>query len=166
MKISEFPVSAGVDSTVNFLGCRDSGGGVFVDELFTADEVAAFTGTMGIVHLVGAGGTPTVVAGTGAGTGATITIDGDDLGGVILVTTGTGCASSALLATVTFNTPYGAQPKCIILTPAILSASILAPTKQAFIYYNGSTTLHFQIFTGTTALSDATQYAWHYLVKQ
>src|SRR5206468_4091693 len=67
-------------------------------------------GALTSYHFAGGSGTPTIAAGTGAGTGATVSITGTDAAGEITITTGTSPTAGAALATVTFNTAYSTAP--------------------------------------------------------
>ena len=66
--------------------------------------------------------TPSVAAGTGAGTGGSASIVGNDLGGVVTVTCGTSPATNAPVATITFATALGAAPQSVLITAANESA--------------------------------------------
>lgn len=66
-------------------------------------------------HFLATGSTPTLTAGTGAGTGPTgVSITGNDTRGVINFTTGTAPAASATIYTVTFNVPFDDAAQAMI----------------------------------------------------
>jgi hypothetical protein len=62
--------------------------------------------------------TPTVAVGSGAGTGASASVVGNDLGGVITVTAGTSPATNATVVTLTFHTEYHLKPRAVSVTAA------------------------------------------------
>jgi hypothetical protein len=111
-------------------------------------------------HIITSGTTPGIAAGAAACTTPTATISGNDTSGVISVTTGTGCASSGVLATVTFASVFGAAPH-VLLTPAGASALALG------VYVNSTTTTasSFTIDTASTP-TNSTVYKWNYIVLQ
>lgn len=102
---------------------------------------------------------PAVVAGTGAGTGPILTIVGSDTGGIITLTTGTSCATSATVLTATFETLSLSFAPGVILYPMDTDASALTGAAQV---YTNSTTTTFTIKVGSTALADSTEYVWAY----
>lgn len=123
-----------------------------------------FTGVVTVPRITGATGTPTIAAGTGAGTGSpTVTVAGTDLGGNITVTTGTALTpvASGTVATLSFfNSSYGSAPNCVILTPANSATALLGTVTCCFV--NTPTSTGFPITAGTTALVGATTYKWYY----
>jgi hypothetical protein len=109
-------------------------------------------------------GTPTIAAGTGAGTGPTVAIAGNDNAGVITVTTGTAPAASATVATITFGQAFGAIPRAVILTDAGPSAAVLSGAGKVYADQATLGLTSWQVKVGTTALTAATQYKWWYHV--
>jgi hypothetical protein len=119
-------------------------------------------------HVVGTGATaPSIAAGTGAGTGPTIAIQSgsSDEAMRINLTTGTGCAASATVFTVTFSAAYGSTPRMVDLVPANAATAALAGT--ALVYPDGASTstTAFVGKVGSTALADATAYMWYAEVR-
>jgi hypothetical protein len=111
-------------------------------------------------HILTSGDTPSIVAGTGAGTGPTVSVTGNDVSGTVTITTGTG-TTDGLLATITFVNAYGSAPK-VTLTPT---------STNALLYYVGSSTATFTISDifcalDSLALHDATTYTFNYWVAQ
>jgi len=146
----------------------NTGAGVGIGNTAPA-EALDVTGNVRAQHFRGSTGTPTYTAGTGAGTGPTITIAGNDAAGTITVKTGTGPTASATLVTVTFNTAYGTAPY-VTLTPgsattALLGAYTLAGLPATPVWVS-STTGAFTLTTTTTALAANTTYVWVYHVTQ
>jgi len=120
-------------------------------------------------HLGGNTGAPSVAAGTGAGTTPTVTIGAGstDLSGYINVTSGTTCAASSPIVTITFASAYGAAPKCVIISPAnALTASAVASRQVYVDQATGITTTTFILTSGTTALANSSDYQWYYFVVQ
>ncbi len=102
---------------------------------------------------------PAVVAGTSAGTGPILTIDGSDTGGIITLTTGTSCATSNTILTATFRSFAPVHAPGVILYPMNANAAALTGASQV---YTTSTTTTFLLKAGSTALADSTQYIWTY----
>jgi hypothetical protein len=115
---------------------------------------------------------PTIAVGTGAGTGATASISGSDLSGVITITAGTSPATAATTVTVTFHTAFSTAPKTVIITPAEEDA-------VAMLYTSGGGRCHYvpaaDIGTGSwivksgpsgNVIVNATEYKLFYHVIQ
>jgi hypothetical protein len=123
-------------------------------------------------HLIGGTGTPTITCGAGAGSGASATIVGDDMGGYINLTTGTGPAMNAIIFTVTFNSPYQSAPRLVQLTPASEAALALIPAGNKFPLVpclpdsNAPTTTLFNAMSGGGVMAAGTEYRFWYFVKQ
>lgn len=115
------------------------------------------TGPLGITQLFGASGTPTVVAGTGAGTSPTVTLVSafdSDFG--LSIVTGSSPATSAVIATVTFSSVYISAPHCTF-SPTNASADALVIAAKP---YGTSTTATWVLNSDTTALTASTTYTW------
>lgn len=67
-------------------------------------------------HRLSCAQTPTVTIGTGAGTGATASVVGTDLAGVITITMGTTPVANVTVVTLDFHTDYNIVPKAVSLT--------------------------------------------------
>ena len=130
--------------------------------------IDSVTRSIQINHLTGSGTISSVAGGTGAGTAPTITMGSGstDLNGYINVTTGTGCATDATVATITFALPYATAPKTILLSPANKATQNLAIGQQCFVNQAGIATTTFAITSNGTALADATAYKWYYFIVQ
>lgn len=112
-------------------------------------------------HLIGKSSLPSNAAGTGAGTGPTVTIAGTDIGGTVTVLTGSSPTASGIIVTVTYAAsayPTGSYP---VLYPANASAASLTGTSQ--ITASGTTTT-FVITAGSAALAASTTYVWNYQI--
>jgi hypothetical protein len=101
---------------------------------------------------------PTAVIGSGAGSGASVVMQGTDASGEIAVTTGTSPAAQGTVATITFNTAFATTP-FPILSPASNTTANLQATTPAFAT---ATTTALTITSGNTALTAGTTYVWNY----
>lgn len=138
--------------------------------LFTADTAGSqiFISKLTVVgkltvdqHIAGGGGTPTIVAGPAACTTPSAAINGSDTSGLITVTSGTGCAGTGKLATVTFSNAYDTPPH-VVLTPANAGAAGLS-------FYVDNATISataFDIQVAAGAIASTTPYEWYYQVIQ
>jgi hypothetical protein len=108
---------------------------------------------------------PAAVAGTGAGTSPTLSLNANsnDLSGYLSVTTGTSPAANATVATLTFGSPYSTLAKCL-LSPANAAAAGLNGAGLVFVPVGSNTA--FSISSGTSALAGATLYTWGYTCTQ
>lgn len=134
--------------------------------ILTVDSI---TNNVKVGHLGGSTNAPTIAAGTGAGTSPTVSIGSGstDLSGYINVTTGTTCATSSAVVTITFTTAYAAAPKCVIISPAnALTAGAVGSRQVHVDQATGITTTTFILTSGTTALTNASNYQWYYMVIQ
>lgn len=113
-------------------------------------------------HIVGKGATPTLAAGTSAGTSPTLSVSGSDTAGLLTVLTGTSPAASSIIATVTFGSAFHAAPRAVILTPGEVNAGGLSGTAQPWVASTGTTTWVLRV--GATNLAAATTYKWYYTV--
>lgn len=127
----------------------------------TINSGSIFNGSITVnKHIISgnSSGTTTVAAGAAACTTPTVSLAGNDTAGQATITTGSGCASSGALATITFANSYGAAPR-IILTPANANGTTLQ-------YFSGaSTTTTFTVNTNTIPVN-ATTYLYNYYVLQ
>jgi len=128
-------------------------------EKIAASGVTSFTGAVTMPQVVVGGATPTMVAGTGAGSSANCTaIAGANMAGVIACTTGTGTAANATLATITFNGALATEPQGCMLMPRNAAAAAATTT----VYTTTPSTAGWTIAIGGTALSASTAYSWSY----
>jgi hypothetical protein len=148
------------------------------DSTPTSDSSLAFDPITGLVvagdvsmrHLIGNSDNPTIEAGAGAGAGATVDIVGDDMGGYIVVNSGSTPASNDIVATVTFSAKYAKPPQCVLLTPGNLftqGASIARACRVPCPGESGSpTTETFTLYSSSTGLVASSSYVFWYFVKQ
>jgi hypothetical protein len=101
-------------------------------------------------------GTPTCTVGTGAGTGGSCLINGDDYGGYILITTGTAPAANATVVTVTYSSSMDNA------YPMLCAAGSGSLGIMNRIYITAATGPAFQINDAGTALSASSQYPLYY----
>lgn len=111
----------------------------------------------------GISSTPSIVAGTGAGTSPSVSVTGTNIGGDVTVTTGTApTGAGATVATITYaNSLTFPTGSTVILTPG--NAATAALNGISMVFTTGSTTT-FVITAGTTALAGSTAFIWHYQV--
>jgi hypothetical protein len=122
-----------------------------------AVKTATINGTLTVNgHIITGGSTPTIAAGTGAGTGPTVSISGNDTSGTITITTGTS-PTAGTLATVTFGSTYGSAPR-VTFTPDNGSAATVQ-------YYAGSTTSTLTL-DSNNAPAASTTYTYFYHAEQ
>lgn len=123
------------------------------------------------LHFLCNSSTPVILApGPGAGTGAIVSITGNDAGCQVTLTPGTAPASGAggsQIFRVTFNTAYPSAVNAVIVSPANLTAAALTGTQQVWI--GATATTSFDLFSGTTALSTGgsppVQYVWNFSIR-
>jgi len=101
---------------------------------------------------------PTVVAGPGAGSGATVSIVGSDSGGQVTVTTGASPGSAAVVATVTFGKAF---PDTTF--PVVCPANASAGQLGVLPYVTGAST-GWTLNIGSTGLAPSTVYSYTYNV--
>jgi hypothetical protein len=114
--------------------------------------------------IITTGTTPSNSLSTGAGTGATASITGNSVGGVITINTGTGCVSTDDIITVTFATALTNTPKAIIITAANQTAG--GAMQRFYVNANTASTTAFTIKNTATVLSDSQTYKLYYYVIQ
>ena len=115
-----------------------------------------------INHAIGSSSTPSIAAGSGAGTGPTLSIAGTDLGFKVSLTTGTATTSSSVLFTVTFNAAYGASPYAVFSSSDTAAASISVSSQL----YSTTTATTFTLNCGAIALNSSTLYVWNVILVQ
>ncbi len=131
-----------------------------VNGTLAVTSAATFNNTLTVNgHIItgNTSGNTTIGPEAGAGTGASVAIDGNDTSGTITLTTGTGAAMGDL-ATIAFANAYGAAPR-VTLTPDNLAAANLP------YYTNNRTTAGFTLSTSGVP-DDATVYVFSYQVMQ
>ena len=125
-------------------------------------------GNISFGHLIGNNTAPS--ASYAGGSIASGSIVGDDLGGIITMTSVPSGAMNlnVILATINFSTAFASAPTCIILSPANqASSNALAIGAMPYVDAQYITTTQFIIISGpTNALSFNTTYKFYYFIKQ
>lgn len=119
------------------------------------------TGGLSSTGIIGTSSTPSISAGSGAGTSPTISIQGTNIGGIINVTPGITAAAGATLVTVTYSSLTYGNDSYVVLYPNNAATALLSGVTM--VYATGTTTT-FVITTGTSALTPATAYSWNYII--
>lgn len=116
--------------------------------------------------------TPSVTAGTGAGTGATVSVVGDDFSGVISITCGTSPAANEIVVTLDFHTDFDQVPYSVELSAAneaAVTMLYLAGGNRVWHALDTDITVaDFDIKSGSAAntAANGTTYKIYYQVKQ
>ena len=97
-------------------------------------------------HLIGKGGLPTVILGSGAGAGSY----------VITGTAGAGTVNNSIIFTLTFNTPFSSLPHSVF-SPGSKSAAPMLTR----VYLNNNSVNSFDFRITNPALVSGTTYTWH-----
>jgi len=142
-----------VNNSVNVLG-NVSIGGTLTTTSFTARNLAS-TSTLTIGgHIITEGTAPNVGAGGSAlGSNGTVSISGNDSAGTISINIGVG-ATSGTLASVSFKTQYGSNPRIVI-----------SPVGVAGVFYIASESIGgFSVGVGSGLPPGG--YAINYIVEQ
>ncbi|MEO7212664.1 hypothetical protein [Mucilaginibacter sp.] len=142
------------------LSTGDNASGTLTDK-FWVDN----TGLTKSIHLGGLSSAPTITAGTGAGTSPTVSVSGNDIAATVTITTGTSPTASATVATVTFNTAFGAAPK-LALFPSNGPAIELASTSRVFADEASTTTTTATLKVGAGGLAASTTYKFTLIAIQ
>jgi hypothetical protein len=123
----------------------------------TIDSAATdVAGLLQVDRIAGTTSAPSISAGAAAGTSPTVSVTGTDLGGEIVVTTGTGSVGSGTLATITLNVAFAND--CY---PVLQAAD--ADARGVAVNITHSST-GFTIVAGAAGWSTSTEYKWTYIV--
>jgi hypothetical protein len=130
-------------------------GSLVVNQASTFQDTVTVNG-----HIISgnSSGSTVIAANAAACTTPSVSVSGNDTAGTITVTTGTGCASAGILATITFANAYGSAPR-VVMTPTTADSAGLT-------YYNGSTTTTGFTLDTATIPTDSTSYIYNYHVIQ
>lgn len=101
--------------------------------------------------------TPMIAVGAGAGTGATASVVGNDVAGIITVNAGTTPTSGGVIATITFAGTYATSPLMANITNNSSASS------TSFFVTTSSTNFLFTSRSGVSLAASTTQ-TWSYLV--
>lgn len=123
---------------------------------------------VGVDHLIGITGTPTIATSTGAGAGGSATLTGNDSVGEISIVTSVldTPSNNADIVTITFNKTWGAAPHCVVM-PSNDTAYGLAFGVERY-RQSDTTTAVFKLRSGTTPLTalTAATYLFNYSCSQ
>jgi hypothetical protein len=119
-----------------------------------------YNGTNNSIHFGGLSSTPTIVAGTGAGTSPTIAIVGTDAGFRVTLTTGTLPTSGGDICTVTFNVRYTTIPYAIHVAKSNYAGI------NSINVINTTTTTTLKLININSALQGSVSYIWDILIIQ
>lgn len=110
---------------------------------------------------------PVFVAGSGAGTSPTVSLDvnANDTAMTLTVQAGSGPGTTATIATITFGKPYTTAPH-VFVSPANVSAASLAVGSAPSVLSTGVSTSGFTFTSGATAITNGSTYRWNFLVIQ
>lgn len=122
-----------------------------------ATESLNVQGNLTAIHYYGGGSVPTVVLGSGAGTGATYTITGTDTAHTFNITEGTVPSTSATIATITFSTTFSTAPHCIIDGQ---NSNAILLSGATMVRSDNENRTSYTITGGTSALTSALTYSW------
>jgi hypothetical protein len=117
-------------------------------------------GLLGAVQLSGLGSTPTIAVGAGAGSGATASVTGNNIDGVVTLSSGTSTTASATLATITFSGTLPATPAggC-----TIMPRNANAVGQVLMVYSTSPSTTSWTIAVAGSAIpASITSYLWSY----
>jgi hypothetical protein len=124
------------------------------------------SGPLGVTQVYGASGTPSVAAGSGAGTSPTVTLtDAHDTSFGLSVVTGSSPATASIIATVTFSTPWLVVMHCT-MQPSNANAAGISNAARPFSSVGIGLAGNYQIWVVTsngTALNGSTTYTWDVL---
>jgi len=110
-------------------------------------------------HLRGNSGTPTFTAGTGAGTTSTISIIGNDLAGVISLTTGASPVANSTVMTVAYSSTYSTIP--VVILSHVNSESANLSTNKVYVNQANNSISSF-VIKGLNGLPANKVFIWCY----
>lgn len=155
-----------IDSNKLYIDNANNGTSSFLyGDMTAAAKFLTINGTLKNTRpVIFTGSTPSNAAGTGAGTGPTITVTGNDGAGYVSIATGTSPTASGDIVTITFATALTNTPTSIKLT----AANEAAATELTKFYVDQATasTTAFKIKNTASALTASTTYKFYYSVTQ
>jgi hypothetical protein len=108
-------------------------------------------------QIVGSGAAPTISVSSGAGSGASATISGTVISGVLNVTTGTSPANSAAIANVSWALSASAPQGC-----SLMPRNAAAAAATGTIFTGAPSGSGWAVNAGANALAASTSYSWSY----
>lgn len=125
------------------------------------DEINLTVASSGGTSIIG-GGSPSIAAGTGAGSPASVSITGTDKSGLIAITTGTGTATNSPIFTVTFSSAFASNPGTVVLMPADGTTAAQAVSSRPIA--SSPSTTSWTLTSNTTAMPVSTLFQWYYFI--
>lgn len=114
-------------------------------------------------HIVGSSATPTITAGPAAGTGAVVSITGNDIVQTCQVTIGTSPVAGDDLFRVTFANAYpGSDPVKVVFSSLDNNAAQAALN----VYISGTDPTYYHLHNNLTTLAPGQTYTWTMIVTQ
>lgn len=114
-------------------------------------------------RIVATGSAPSTSTGTGAGTSPSLTVDGNEICGAILLTTGTSPATNSKILDMTV-TAYTNYP-VVMIFPGNAAAATAIAEGRLFVDDASMLTTKWTLKSGATALSASTDYVFYYQIK-
>ncbi len=163
---------ATINAALNFVSNTIAAGGITFGADATpstnlyrsATNIIKSDADVGARHIYGfSASIPTAVAGTGAGTGPTITVTAGstDCKMQVTVLTGTVPTAAGIIITVTYNSAFiNTLNKGVIFSAAGANAALLSGVTQPYISAEALGT--FVLTAGPTGLTAATSYVWNF----
>ncbi|GAB3892330.1 hypothetical protein GCM10028803_05040 [Larkinella knui] len=121
-----------------------------------------FSADQTIKRIIASGTSPSAAAGTGAGSGGTVSIlaGSTDMAGTITVNIGTSPPTNQLIATITFSSAFAAAPKGIVISARNNQTGMAIGR----FYINAKTASTFTLFSTDVAPAASTTYLLDYIV--
>jgi hypothetical protein len=116
------------------------------------------SGDVTVRQIVGSGATPAASVAAAAGSGASTTVAGTVISGVLTLTTGTGTAASATAVNVSWSLSSSTPPQGCSLMPRNAAAAAAATT----IFTGAPSAGGWTVNVGATSLAASTSYSWSY----
>ena len=152
--------AVGINSNLAVRGALSVGGSLSAGSLNVGALVVSTVNASGSLnfggHLIPSGAAPNAVISAGAG-GGSVTIDGNDTAGTVVINVGSTNLVAGEMAAITFRTAFAGTPK-VQLTPVNAAASKIS-------YFATRSPTFFTIESSTVPTAD-TQYAFDYLITQ
>lgn len=165
--------SGNVGFLIGYTNNKDS---IFLDRLIAGTNISISKGSdsSNTINVVGnpifstsvttpeilGSGTPTIAAGSGAGSGPAVSISGTALSGRINVSAGATPAINSVICTVTMPVTMANTNYNVIFSPSTVSAGALLGT----VFMLPASTTTFTLNSGATALTAVGVYSWDYIV--
>lgn len=120
---------------------------------------------LSVPHIKGSTAAPTVTAGSAAGTGATVSVTGNDIAGTITITTGTIVGTGGTVVTLNFNTTYTTAP-IVQIDEGNFNAKVLSGVNSVYVDDASKSTTNAYLAVASGALANSTTYVFTYHIIQ